>query len=170
MTEEDNALWQQVARSITPLRQHKLPALAPLKELTVSRTTSAPSSLFLPTAGPASPLVAKNHADIDGRSYESFKKGEMPIDARLDLHGKSHAQAFTAFADFIARCYHSRKRCLLVITGKGRPDADFTLRQAFPAWVNSEALRPVILAFTPATSRHGGSGAFYLLLKRRRTG
>ena len=69
---------------------------------------------------------------------------------------------------------------MLVITGKGSRSrgagaplsfgegAMGVLREALPGWINRPALRPLVLAFCAARPKHGGDGAFYVLLKRRR--
>ena len=66
---------------------------------------------------------------------------------------------------------------MLVITGKGLSDGDGdagagrargVLRQAVPRWLNEPANRARILAVMPAQPKHGGAGALYVLLKRKR--
>jgi DNA-nicking Smr family endonuclease len=58
---------------------------------------------------------------------------------------------------------------LLIVTGKGaRGGGEGVLRQALPRWLNMPDLRERVLAFASAHPRHGGAGAFYILLKRRR--
>jgi len=58
---------------------------------------------------------------------------------------------------------------VLVITGKGgRTSGDGVLRAAVPRWLNEAPNRTRLLAFTPAQPKHGGAGALYLLLRRRR--
>jgi len=72
-------------------------------------------------------------------------------------------------------------RAVLVITGKGGAgvgaggvgagrDRLGILRSAVPRWLNEGATRARILAFTEAQPRDGGSGALYVLLRRRRDG
>jgi DNA-nicking Smr family endonuclease len=42
------------------------------------------------------------------------------------------------------------------------------LRRAVPRWLNEPDLRPLILGFAQAQPAHGGAGAFYVLLRRKR--
>ncbi len=118
-------------------------------------------------------LRLNNGAGIDRANFERLRAGEWPIDARLDLHGLTQQQALVSLQGFIAAQSQARARCLLVITGKGgksAPDDIFAttgvLRKNFLPWLNLPALRPKILAVCTAQPRHGGAGAFYVLLKK----
>ena len=59
------------------------------------------------------------------------------------------------------------KRCVLVITGKGLSSGG-VLRDQVPRWLNLAPNRARVLAFDYARQHHGGAGALYVLLKRRR--
>lgn len=114
-------------------------------------------------------------AGIDRNTHDRFRRGEMEIESKLDLHGRTLDAAFADVKSFIAANYRAGRRCVLIITGKGRqkPDADIFeqrggLRRSLPDWLNHADLRPKILAFAPAQPRHGGDGAYYVLLKRKR--
>lgn len=96
----------------------------------------------------------------------------MGIDGRIDLHGLTQDKAFAALEQFLARHIQSGARCLLVITGKGR-DADSgthkgVLKQLVPEWISCGRFHPFILSVSPAKPKDGGSGAFYVLLRRNR--
>ena len=56
---------------------------------------------------------------------------------------------------------------MLVVTGKGL-ESGGTLRHMVPRWLNEEPNRARVLAFCPAQPRHGGGGALYVLIRRRR--
>lgn len=128
-------------------------------------------------AKPAPPPAERLNAEISGptpgldrRTDERFRRGELPLDGHLDLHGMTQEQAHNTLRGFIHRSRQRGSRCLLVITGKGTRGGrgEGILRKALPVWLNEPDLRPHILAFRVARQHHGGSGAFYLLLKRRR--
>ncbi|MBC7908642.1 MAG: Smr/MutS family protein, partial [Rhodospirillaceae bacterium] len=104
----------------------------------------------------------------DKRSAERMKKGEMEIDARLDLHGMTQDSAHAHLLAFIARAYDSGRRCVLVITGKGNREGTGVLRANTPRWLNQSPCRERILGFSFAKPQHGGEGALYVLIKRRR--
>ncbi|HLB07330.1 MAG TPA: Smr/MutS family protein [Alphaproteobacteria bacterium] len=110
---------------------------------------------------------------LDGRSAQRLKRGQYPISARLDLHGMTQREAHSALVSFIEDGAARGRRCVLVITGKGgeaggRGPGAGVLRRSLPRWLNSPGLRPLVLALSEAQSRHGGAGAYYLLLRRPR--
>ncbi len=97
----------------------------------------------------------------------------MSIEARLDLHGMTQAQAHRALASFLARSHAAGKRDVLIVTGKGtRQGAEGSptgvLRRTVPRWLAEPALRQLVLATAAALPRDGGGGALYLLLRRTR--
>ena len=113
-------------------------------------------------------------AGLKRRQADLLRGGGIAIDARLDLHGFSRKEAAGKVAAFLARSAQSGLRCLLVITGQGRrnplAEARGVLRGGLEEWLNVPATRPLVLACVPAQKRHGGQGAFYVLLRRSRGG
>jgi DNA-nicking Smr family endonuclease len=108
-------------------------------------------------------------AGIDRANAERLKRGRRPIEARLDLHGMTQAEAHRELMAFVRIAGESGKRCVLVITGRGLgPEGSGVLKRAVPRWLAEVGLRHWILAIAPAQPRHGGAGALYLLLRRRR--
>ncbi len=118
-------------------------------------------------------------AGLDRRNAQRLRRGQMPIDATLDLHGMTRQAAHGALAAFVRAGAARGHRCVLVITGKGAPreggDGGFMpdrstgiLRAEVPRWLGEAGLKPYIVAWTPATAKHGGSGALYVLLRRQR--
>jgi DNA-nicking Smr family endonuclease len=109
---------------------------------------------------------------IDRSTAKKFQKGKMSIDGRIDLHGMTQEVAHNALNSFIEDSWRAGRRCVLVITGKGsRPDEygrTGLLRERTPQWLSAPRLRMRILAIQQAQIQHGGAGAFYVLLKRRR--
>jgi DNA-nicking Smr family endonuclease len=178
-TQAEIELWRAVLRDVRPLRGRKpAPPLPP--PAAAPATPSAPPRA-VPTPGPegfaaegATPLP---HG-LDKRTAERLRRGQMVIEARIDLHGMRQDEAHRALLSLIDRADRGRLRCLLVITGKGirraedhdfRPEAIGVLKHAVPRWLAEPALRPRILAVAPAQPRHGGSGALYVLLRRQRS-
>lgn len=130
-----------------------------------SASASLPMAPLTPPARPAFPAT-----DIDVRTENRFKRGQMEIEARLDLHGFSQAQAEEALAVFIRRAAASGKRCVLVITGKGLRKAEGTgiLRKRVPEWLSDLQREGLVLRWHEARQRDGGAGALYILLRRQR--
>lgn len=110
----------------------------------------------------------ESEAGIDRRQALRLKRGQLAIEARLDLHGMTQAEAHRELASFVARHHAAGKRVLLVVTGKGTREGTGVLRAAVPRWLAEPALRDRVLATRPAVPRDGGDGALYILLRRTR--
>lgn len=103
-------------------------------------------------------------AGLNRGQADKLRRGRIAIETKLDLHGCSREEAAGRVAAFLDRSYRSGLRCVLVVTGRGTG----VLRGALEGWMNQPATRPLVLACVPARERHGGQGAFYVLLSRRR--
>ena len=115
------------------------------------------------------PLSAEKVSGVDKRTVERMRRGKLPIDARLDLHGEYQATAEARLESFIIDCFEAGCRLVLVITGKGlTSNSTGVLRKRLPDWLNKPKCREVTLSFCAARPEHGGEGAFYILLRRKR--
>ncbi len=176
--EDDRALWRAVTRDTVPLKGRNrppprpVPAAAPAaaaagSTAAVPRAPPPPSPT--PPPSPPPPLDHGRAPGLDKRTAERLKRGQLAIEARIDLHGLTRADAHRALTAFIDGAHQAGRRCVLVITGKGLgAENGGVLRGAVPRWLNQAPLRPRLLAFCYAQPKHGGDGALYLLLKRRR--
>ncbi|MEL6767331.1 MAG: Smr/MutS family protein [Pseudomonadota bacterium] len=135
------------------------------------------SARFMP--GEARPTqVGRPEAGLDRRTAERLRRGDRDPDARLDLHGMTADRAHAALDRFIGEARRRGHRCVLVITGKGGrrapEDAPWleagigVLRDAVPRWIRSGPHGRDIVGIFEAHQRHGGAGALYIYLKRRR--
>ena len=104
---------------------------------------------------------------MDHRKAERFRKGLLPLEAVLDLHGMTQPQAHAALDRYIADCAARGLRVVLVITGKGNA-GEGVLKARVPDWLHMPPNSERVLAFTPARPHHGGAGALYVLLRRDR--
>lgn len=107
---------------------------------------------------------------LDKRTAARLKRGQLAIEGRIDLHGMTQDKAHRALEGFLAASQAAGKRCVLVITGKGlRPSGETgVLRNLVPRWMNAPAIRARVLSFCTAQPRDGGTGALYVLLRRKR--
>lgn len=161
-THTDRALWDKVTATIRPLdkRKAKIAPPAPPRGRDIAippRETDAPRSKQ--ALGELHPHKVEN---VDGALTRRLRAGELPIAGRIDLHGLTRAEAEAALTRFVHFSYHNGRRCVLVITGRSG-----ILKPATIGWLNEPALRPYVLAVAPA-KKHGGDGAYYVLLKRRK--
>lgn len=107
---------------------------------------------------------------VDKRTATRLRRGQLAVEGRIDLHGMTQDKAHRALEDFLSASQGAGKRCVLVITGKGLGPRGETgvLRNLVPRWMNAPAIRGRVLSFCTAQPRDGGTGALYVLLKRRR--
>lgn len=160
----DMDLWAFVIRQVQPLVKEEQPINPAKKKLQFQKKRL--TGIELPDDVPFR-SGAKPDTSLDRRTENRFRKGKMPIEATLDLHGMTQAQAQPALSRFIKESYSQGFRCLLVITGKGQ-DGQGVLRQLLPEWLLSPIYENAILKFVQARPQHGGTGAFYILLRRVR--
>jgi DNA-nicking Smr family endonuclease len=178
--DHDRALWQAAMRDVKPLKRAKAtrsPEASTSHKPAPARTKADAPPQHPATMPPPKPAVTVTFAapeishgraaGVDRRSAERLRRGHLPIDGRLDLHGLTQEKAAARLADFIERAESQGKRCLLVITGKGLASGGI-LRDQVPRWLNQAPNRAHVLAFDYARPQDGGSGALYVLLKRRR--
>lgn len=177
--EENSNLWAQVTKDITPLESKNIAqtrgktnastAQKSKKSAAYIETTSNTKNTYTP------PEIKGN--ETDHRTSQRLKRGKMPIEGRLDLHGRTQNEAYDALLDFIPRAYSQKKRCVLIITGKGNRQENGVyspspktgvLKQKTPEWLNTAPLNAYVLKIETARQIHGGEGALYVLLRRER--
>lgn len=123
---------------------------------------------------PGLPGRAHQIDGLDGRTWGRLKRGRLPMDARIDLHGMTQHEAQSALTGFIMQAQSRGARNVLVITGKGTPrtsdqaPSKGRIRAAMPHWLAQPPLNRIVITWTEAQPRDGGSGAFYLRLRRVR--
>lgn len=178
--EDDNSLWQRFTRDINPLRKRPAAPKAPKDEKKKKPAVPAKPAeriMIEPGLKPIGAPAPATPPQLDGRTETKLKRGQLRIEATLDLHGMTQARAHAALRDFVMAAQASGKRCVLVITGKGNSkkssDAWFdgvegVLKQQFPVWLAEAPLNRLVLKHMPAQPKHGGGGAFYVYLKRDR--
>jgi DNA-nicking Smr family endonuclease len=164
----ERALWQRAMRGVKPLAPRSAPEPTPRP---AKPENGLPATPPVPVAPPPSqPLPPLDRfAGIDRANAERLKRGQHPIEARIDLHGMTQDEAHRALAAFIRGARAGGKRCVLVITGRGRAGGG-VLRSAVPRWLHGPEFRPHLLAIATAQPRDGGAGALYVMLRRTRAG
>lgn len=187
----DLELFHRVVADVRPLRAEP-PLVAPKNPARPGADEKKPHKVK-PTPSKAkpseanglarSPAAVANHVPgrvpgIDRRTALRLKRGKTEIDGRIDLHGMTQERARAALLGFVTSGHKHGRRTLLVITGKGRrngPDNEGfagpetgVLRRMVPRWLSEPPLAGCVVAYSPAQPEHGGAGALYVLLKRRR--
>jgi DNA-nicking Smr family endonuclease len=164
-SEAELALWRRAMGEAAPLAEQPPPPTAVPTTQGLRAEPRRP-----PVAAPRShgrALDPQRPIDLDRRSWLRLKRGHVELDQILDLHGQTQERAHERLRAFVAAAQARGSRCVLVVTGKGLESGGI-LRHMVPRWLNEEPNRARIVAFCPAQPRHGGTGALYVLLRRRR--
>lgn len=174
---QDAALWAEMMEDVTPLPGRDRPSVPEIATPTPEKRAKAPRQPT-PIPEPVHVPTALIGSGLDARTRERLQRGQMTIEATIDLHGHTRDEARQALTAFLLSAYHAGRRCVLVITGKGRltkndekPWWDSNrgvLKAGFNDWVREAPLDRVVLHTAPAKGQHGGGGAFYVLLRRER--
>ena len=185
ISDDDTVLWQRVITEVTPLKStielaESAAIFAQSDHLAQAVTKSSGRPQKPPVKPAPSPTLASASAParkanpvdlrqgerdgIDGRTQRRLFRGDVPVDRRLDLHGLTAARAENRLVQFIETAARNECRCVLVITGKGAG----ILRGHVPDWLKRPPLSPHVLALAEARPDDGGSGALYVLLRRKR--
>jgi DNA-nicking Smr family endonuclease len=112
--------------------------------------------------------VEGRRTDVPLDVLRRLRRGQFPVDARLDLHGMV-AQEARARVELFLRAMRSRhERMVLVIHGKGEhsPMGLGVLRGEIAAWLSQGPSSENVAAFATARENDGGLGAVYVLLRR----
>jgi len=131
----------------------------------ISRAPAVKKEAVLTQACPKNPSTPLPVPLLDKAHQTKLKTGKMAIEATLDLHGLNREEAYIALVKFIENLAKRGLRAALVITGKGEKEGG-TLRNLFPRWLNEPPLRERIIAYDKAAPRHGGSGAWYVRIRK----
>lgn len=176
LSAEERRLWSHVARHVTPMKGRiSLPEPEPEDEpATVPPPKIAsPSPILppLPTKKPALPPLAP----VERKTLVALRRGRKEVDSVIDLHGMRQDEAHFALLRFLHQAQNSGYSVVLVITGKGGAaispglfEERGVLRRMVPHWLRLPDLRSLVVGFEEASPQHGGSGALYVRLRRRR--
>ncbi len=193
MKDDDHEVWEQVTRTVKPL--NRLPYVKPAASATPALPVSRHERTGQAAGRPVDPvrnaarsitrqaIYKQPHNNLDRRHRQKLSRGNVDIEARLDLHGQSVERARMSLLGFVQSSRERGYRNVLVITGKGAspftrhtlhsaevfqaPERLGRLRAEFPRWMAQPEFSSHIVGFQPAHPRHGGGGAFYVRLKRK---
>jgi len=169
LSPEDHALWSRVAATVRPIGRTAVPP-PPVPSPAAPARPAAPAPerprpFARPRGTPADTL--------DGGWDRRLRRGSVVPDRTLDLHGHTLASAQQVLEAVLADAVASDTRVLLVVTGKpprGGEGRRGLIRAAIFDWLAQSPYGGAIAAVRAAHPRHGGAGALYLILRRRRGG
>jgi DNA-nicking Smr family endonuclease len=191
LSSEEQDLWRAFTRTARPLHPHSprpaqsLESAPPQVQppLAHAKPRLTPFPLGERHQSPERRLIAPSLPQIlaeaplrmDAATHARMQRGKLAPESRIDLHGLTLAEAHPDLVHFILNAHAAGMRLVLVITGKGKlrddhgpiPQRIGALRHQVPQWLRLSPLGPVVLQVTEAHLKHGGSGAYYVYLRRR---
>jgi DNA-nicking Smr family endonuclease len=161
LSSDEKRLWRRVADGVKTRRS--LPVID-------DDQSGEPPPRHKPIKPQASPpkapaeKAAPPPADRGGE--RRIQRGQVEIEARLDLHGYNYDGALGALQNFLQNAHRAGARAVLVITGHGR-GGEGVLKKNLPLWIARPPLRAIVSGYARAHRTHGGAGAVYVFLKRK---
>jgi DNA-nicking Smr family endonuclease len=170
---DEQALWARVAATVTPLLGR---ARTPIRHPDESRDSGLglaqkPRTASIPQPVPRRDLDKAPGETLDGHWDRRLRQGTIAPERSIDLHGHTLISAHAALDHALERAIADDVRLLLVVTGRPpRPGETRRglIRAQIGDWLAASRHRGRIAAIRNAHPRHGGAGALYLILRRRR--
>jgi DNA-nicking Smr family endonuclease len=169
---DEAALWARVRASVRALPGRAVPApaarLASSEPVTKHVAAPAPKPMKLPVRAPGTTL--------DKSWDRRLGSGGVIPDRTIDLHGHNLASAHAALDRGLEAAVARGDRVVLLVTGKPprpeseRPHARGAIRASIADWLHLSRHAGAIAAVRGAHPRHGGAGALYVVLRRKREG
>lgn len=177
LSEGEAAAWARVAATVTPMAGKTAPVVKDRK----AGIAAAPAPAARTGAGARKPEslatlpMPRSGGNLDSHWDRKLKSGSLQPDVTLDLHGLNLDGAYRRLMDGLRQARAMDARTILLIAGKERPvdPADRgnrrgAIRAKILDWLAASEFGTDIAAVRRAHIRHGGEGALYLVLKRRR--
>jgi DNA-nicking Smr family endonuclease len=163
LSAEERALWRKVVESVRPFHE------------AIDTATDEPAPAA-PRPQPARPAPAAAGKAVPGTTLDGtwdrrLSRGLVQPDRTLDLHGHSLATAYASLDHRLDQAIAAGARMLLLITGRPRAgghERRGAIRAAVGDWLAASRHAAAIAAVRNAHPRHGGSGALYIVLRRKK--
>lgn len=178
MSDEDEAsLFAQEVAGIKPLKKSEvyLRKKGPQVDFHVRKQAASIaqeadrnhlSHDFVEKVEPDDVLGYKRSGVQDG-VFKRLRQGKYGIEARLDLHRHTVAQAREQVYQFADDCMRNDIRVAIIVHGKGdrtpEPENQAMIKSYINKWLRD---LDVVMAFHSAQRHHGGLGAVYVLFKK----
>ncbi len=184
LSPEEQAAWARLAQSVTPLEGRTRPGLPSIDGgRATAKQSAAPVAAGLGKSAPGAskPITMRSRprpafsSELDSHWNRKLKNGQVAPDYTLDLHGHTLDGAYHRIMTGLDQARAMDARLVLVIAGRERPvdPADRSskrgaIRAKLLDWLAVSHHADAVAAIRKAHIRHGGEGALYLVLKRRR--
>ena len=181
LTAAERALWRRTVKAFKPLDPDRLRTLDDPSPPAASQGLQRQDAPLKSGSADRDPVRA-DRKPVDRGHDRKLRRGQVEIEARIDLHGLTRKRARADLLAFLKRAREAGLLRVLVITGKGAgarasdrrkfepwdPDAaplPGVLRRSFTQWMEEPAFANLVSGYAEAHRRHGGSGAFYVMLR-----
>jgi DNA-nicking Smr family endonuclease len=181
LTAGEKALWQKVIETVEPLDQARVSRVKalPVAKKLPERRGPITAETFGGASTKAIPLrdqvAVPEKAGLDGHWDRRLNKGVVQPEVTIDLHGYTLSSAHGRLDSALEVSVAAGHRAILLITGKARTDEERrreggrgAIRAAISDWLAASRHASHIAAVRRAHPRHGGAGALYIILRRRR--
>ena len=179
LSDDEKELWKEFSKSTEPL-PHQNQKTAPGKKKLINSVNLKDEKKHY-IGGKKNPAhvdkaPVSSVLSMDSKLHTKMRQGKIRPEAKLDLHGLNLSQAQPILTKFVLDAHGKGLRLILIITGKGRNTEDHDiipkrkgiLKANVPNWLAMEPLSSKILQITNAHVKHGGGGAFYVYLRKKR--
>jgi DNA-nicking Smr family endonuclease len=175
LSAEEIELWLNVTRDVARRTGSRLPELPEAQaepKVQPQNTEVKPNAVGQSSRAPADARPPPPLAPLERRLRQKLARGRAAPEAAIDLHGMRQQEAFLALRQFLTQAQSEGARLVLVVTGKGKSggfqDGGMgILRQSVPHWLRQPFYHAIVVGFEEAARPHGGTGAFYVRLRRR---
>src|SRR6185312_3813303 len=173
---KDFDLFRAAMADVVPLKGRRRARRPPVRAKTKPLSTEPPSTVSPRSPSPSSRRASRpasppdDDFSFDRDIDRALSRGRRSPEATLDLHGMTLAVAERAVARFLEEAAALDLRVVLIVTGKGlRREGGRVLggriRAEFPGWLRRPENWGRVRGVKSAHARHGGPGAFYILLR-----
>jgi len=168
LSHEEKELFRRSMKNVRRLKSSGKTNHASQKQSLVKKKSTTLHTVITPHITSTKSFLAANEtlfftrSGIQKKLLTKLRQGQIPFNRKLDLHGLNLEGANIELHQFITHCYHSNIKCVLIVHGKGGQ------QPILKSWINQRLKDyPEVLAFSSAIRKHGGTGAVYVLIKRR---
>jgi DNA-nicking Smr family endonuclease len=172
LSADERALWAKVVATVRPLEPRAAPPLSAEEDVTAAPAAATARARPAPPK-PAPTAKKEPGTTLDATWDRRLSRGIASPDVTVDLHGHNLATAYSLLDRRLDQAIADGARLLLLITGKPpsddrRPVARGAIRAAVGDWLAASRHAGDIAAVRNAHPRHGGQGALYIVLRRKR--
>ncbi len=172
--DNDKDLFQQAAGNVRPIKQDRITPTPkrpkPIAKKTLEDDQQVMDSLLSDDWDPGEVESGEEllflRPGIQKTVFRKLRTGKYTVEAELDLHGMFAKEARALVGGFINNSQNRGLRCVRIIHGKGlsSPNKKPVLKNKVNQWLQQ---MDAVLAFSSALPVDGGTGAVYVLLKKR---